>query len=100
MGRFVPQLGLEAEFLGSLFMNMIQMVIVPLIFPLIVLVIVEMSQAQRFGGLAIKSFILLFRRDNRFDYADFSDWCCKWSRECFLQLYERFISYKWPSLCT
>ncbi|MRJ46127.1 cation:dicarboxylase symporter family transporter [Aerococcaceae bacterium DSM 109652] len=60
VGRFVPQLGLEAEFLGSLFMNMIQMVIVPLIFPLIVLAIVEMSQAQRFGGLAIKSFIYFF----------------------------------------
>lgn len=60
VGRFVPQLALEAEFLGSLFMNMIQMVIVPLIFPLIVLAIVEMSQAQRFGGLAIKSFIYFF----------------------------------------
>lgn len=60
VGRFVPQLGLEAEFLGSLFMNMIQMVIVPLIFPLIVLAIVEMSQAQRFGGLAVKSFVYFF----------------------------------------
>lgn len=60
VGRFLPQIGLETEFLGSLFMNMIQMVIVPLIFPLIVLAIVEMSQAQRLGRLAIKSFIYFF----------------------------------------
>ncbi|MFL2100839.1 dicarboxylate/amino acid:cation symporter [Desemzia sp. FAM 23989] len=59
-GYFSPQLGTETEFLGTIFMNSIQMVIVPLIFPLIVLAIVEISKAKRFGGIALKSFGYFF----------------------------------------
>lgn len=60
VGYFSPQLGTETEFLGTIFMNSIQMVIVPLIFPLIVLAIVEISKAKRFGGIALKSFGYFF----------------------------------------
>ena len=60
LGYLSPAIGIEMEFLGTLFMNFIQMVIVPLIFPLIVLAIVEISKAKRFGKVAIKSFAYFF----------------------------------------
>lgn len=60
LGYLSPAIGIEIEFLGTLFMNFIQMVIVPLIFPLIVLAIVEISKAKRFGKVAIKSFAYFF----------------------------------------
>ena len=60
LGYLSPATGIELEFLGTLFMNFIQMVIVPLIFPLIVLAIVEISKAKRFGKVAVKSFAYFF----------------------------------------
>lgn len=60
LGYLSPAAGMEMEFLGTLFMNFIQMVIVPLIFPLIVLAIVEISKAKRFGNVAFKSFAYFF----------------------------------------
>lgn len=60
LGYLSPATGIELEFLGTLFMNFIQMVIVPLIFPLIVLAIVEISKAKRFGKVAFKSFAYFF----------------------------------------
>lgn len=60
IGYFSPVFGSEVEFLGTLFMNFIQMIIVPLIFPLIVLAIVEISKAKRFGNVALKSFGYFF----------------------------------------
>lgn len=60
LGYLSPAVGMEMEFLGTLFMNFIQMVIVPLIFPLIVLAIVEISKAKRFGKVAFKSFAYFF----------------------------------------
>ena len=60
VGYFSPKIGVETEFLGTLFMNSIQMVIVPLIFPVIVLAIVEISKAKRFGRVALKSFGYFF----------------------------------------
>ena len=60
LGYLSPAVGMEMEFLGTLFMNFIQMVIVPLIFPLIVLAIVEISKAKRFGNVAFKSFAYFF----------------------------------------
>lgn len=60
VGYVSPQVGMETEFLGTLFMNSIQMVIVPLIFPLIVLAIVDISKANQFGRVALKSFGYFF----------------------------------------
>lgn len=60
VGYLSPMIGKETEFLGTLFMNFIQMVIVPLIFPLIVLAIVEISKAKRFGTVALKTFGYFF----------------------------------------
>lgn len=60
IGYLSPVIGSEAEFLGHLFMNFIQMIIVPLVFPLIVLAIVEISKAKRFGTVALKSFGYFF----------------------------------------
>lgn len=59
-GYLSPAFGVEVEFLGTLFMNFIQMIIVPLIFPLIVLAIVDISKAKRFGTVALKSFSYFF----------------------------------------
>lgn len=60
VGYLSPAFGMETEFLGTLFMNFIQMIIVPLIFPLIVLAIVEISKAKRFGTVALKAFGYFF----------------------------------------
>lgn len=60
LGHFLPAVGTQMEIIGSLFMNLIQMIIVPLIFPLVVLAIVGMNDAKRFGGMAIKAFAFFF----------------------------------------
>ncbi|WP_277631481.1 dicarboxylate/amino acid:cation symporter [Atopococcus tabaci] len=60
MGYFFPAIGSRMEILGSLFLNLIQMVIVPLIFPLVVLAIVDIKDAKRFGGVAVKGFLFFF----------------------------------------
>lgn len=60
VGYFFPVIGIRMEILGSLFLNLVQMVIVPLIFPLMVLAIVDIKDAKRFGGVALKGFLFFF----------------------------------------
>lgn len=60
VGYFSKTLGFQLEILGTIFMNLIQMIIVPLIFPVIILAIVNISDAKTFGKVAGKSFIYFF----------------------------------------
>lgn len=60
VGQFFPIVGTRLEIMGSLFMNLVQMVIVPLIFPLVVLAIVGINDAKQFGGVALKAFAFFF----------------------------------------
>lgn len=60
VGYFSKTLGLQLEIFGTIFMNLIQMIIVPLIFPVIILAIVNISDAKTFGKVAGKSFIYFF----------------------------------------
>lgn len=60
VGQFIPSIGSSMEILGALFLNLIQMVIVPLIFPLVVLAIVRIDNTKRFGSEALKAFGLFF----------------------------------------
>ena len=60
VGYFSKTAGLQLEILGTIFMNLIQMVIVPLIFPVIILAIVNISDAKSFGKVAGNSFIYFF----------------------------------------
>ena len=60
VGYFSKTIGLQLEILGTIFMNLIQMIIVPLIFPVIILAIVNISDAKTFGKVAGKSFIYFF----------------------------------------
>ncbi|MGG3571935.1 cation:dicarboxylase symporter family transporter [Bacillus gobiensis] len=57
VGYFSKTWGINLQILGTAFLNLIQMVIVPLVFPLIVLGIIGISNAKRFGKIAIKSLI-------------------------------------------
>lgn len=60
VGYFSKTAGLQLEILGTIFMNLIQMIIVPLIFPVIILAIVNISDAKSFGKVAGKSFVYFF----------------------------------------
>lgn len=60
VGYFSKNAGLQLEVLGTIFMNLIQMIIVPLIFPVIILAIVNISDSKSFGKVAGKSFIYFF----------------------------------------
>ncbi|SDQ24721.1 dicarboxylate/amino acid:cation symporter [Carnobacterium viridans] len=60
VGYFSKNVGLQLEVLGTIFMNLIQMIIVPLIFPVIILAIVNISDSKSFGKVAGKSFVYFF----------------------------------------
>lgn len=60
VGYFSKNAGLQLEILGTIFMNLIQMIIVPLIFPVIILAIVNISDSKSFGKVAGKSFVYFF----------------------------------------
>jgi len=59
-GYLFPSLGKELKILGVLFTNLIQMVIVPLIFPIVVLSIVTIKNSNKFGKLTFKTFSFFF----------------------------------------
>lgn len=60
VGYIFPALGKELKILGVLFTNLVQMVIVPLIFPIVVLSIVTIKKSNKFGKLAFKTFSFFF----------------------------------------
>lgn len=57
LGLVSKTLGVDAKFLGDIFIRMIQMTIVPLIFPLIVLGVAKMKTGKAVGRLAIKAIV-------------------------------------------
>lgn len=60
VGYFSKTVGLQLEIFGTIFMNLIQMIIIPLIFPVIILAIVNISDTKSFGKVAGKSFVYFF----------------------------------------
>lgn len=57
IGFAAPGLGQHLKFVGDAFIRLIEMVILPLIFPLIVLSIARMGSARTVGRLAAKSIV-------------------------------------------
>jgi proton glutamate symport protein len=57
LGLAAPGFSENLKFLGDLFIRLIEMVILPLIFPLIVLAIARMGSARVVGRLAVKSIV-------------------------------------------
>ena len=57
VGQLFPSFAKELKILGVLFTSLVQMVIVPLVFPLVVLSIVTMKNTKNFGNLAFKTFL-------------------------------------------
>jgi proton glutamate symport protein len=57
IGFAAPGLGQQLKFVGDAFIRLIEMVILPLIFPLIVLSIARMGSARTVGRLAAKSIV-------------------------------------------
>ena len=60
IGQLFPSFAKELKILGVLFTSLVQMVIVPLVFPLVVLSIVTMKNTKKFGNLAFKTFLHFF----------------------------------------
>lgn len=60
VGQLFPLFAKELKILGVLFTSLVQMVIVPLVFPLVVLSIVTMKNTKKFGNLAFKTFLHFF----------------------------------------
>ena len=60
VGQLFPSFAKELKILGVLFTSLVQMVIVPLVFPLVVLSIVTMKNTKKFGNLAFKTFLHFF----------------------------------------
>lgn len=57
VGFAAPGFSEHLKFLGDAFIRLIEMAILPLIFPLIVLAIARMGSARTFGRLAVKSIV-------------------------------------------
>jgi proton glutamate symport protein len=57
IGFAAPGVGQHLKFVGDAFIRLIEMVILPLIFPLIVLSIARMGSARTVGRLALKSLV-------------------------------------------
>ncbi|MFT8909279.1 MAG: dicarboxylate/amino acid:cation symporter [Lentilactobacillus diolivorans] len=60
LGKILPVLDSFYNLLGSLFLNSITMIILPLIFPTVVLAVVTIFKQQSFGRLLLKTFIYFF----------------------------------------
>ena len=57
VGVFAPGVGEELKLLGDLFLNAVKMVVLPLVFPLIVLGIARMESAKKIGRMAGKAIL-------------------------------------------
>lgn len=60
VGYFFPGISSHLGILGNLFMNLIQMLVVPLVFPLIVLSVVEIGATNELGKVIIKALGYFF----------------------------------------
>lgn len=57
VGVYFKDWGIEAKWFGDLFITLIQMTIIPIVFPLIVLGMARMHSGKSVGRLAVKSII-------------------------------------------
>ena len=57
IGFFAPELGEHMKILGDLFIRLIEMVVLPLVFPLIVLGITQMESVKNLGRLAWRTIL-------------------------------------------
>ena len=57
VGVFAPGVGEELKLLGDLFLNAVKMVVLPLVFPLIVLGIARMESVKKIGRMAGKAIL-------------------------------------------
>lgn len=57
IGTFAPSVGEQLKLLGDIFLNLVQMVVLPLVFPLIVLGIARMESVKKVGRVAGKAVL-------------------------------------------
>lgn len=57
IGTLAPSAGTQLKILGDVFLNLVQMVVLPLVFPLIVLGIARMESAKKVGRIAVKAIL-------------------------------------------
>ena len=57
IGTFAPNVGEQMEILGDVFLNLVQVVVLPLVFPLIVLGIARMESVKKVGRIAGKAIL-------------------------------------------
>lgn len=57
LGHFFKDYGIQAKYLGDIFLHAIQMTIVPLVFPLIVLGIANLHSGKSVGRIAFKAIV-------------------------------------------
>ena len=57
IGTFAPSVGEQLKLLGDIFLNLVQMVVLPLVFPLIVLGIARMESVKKVGRIAGKAVL-------------------------------------------
>ncbi|MFF7655253.1 dicarboxylate/amino acid:cation symporter [Streptomyces sp. NPDC007983] len=57
IGTFAPSVGEQLKLLGDIFLNLVQMVVLPLVFPLIVLGIARMESVKKVGRVAGKAIL-------------------------------------------
>ncbi|WP_125981617.1 dicarboxylate/amino acid:cation symporter [Loigolactobacillus iwatensis] len=60
LGKFIPVADNFYNLLGTLFINAITMVILPLIFPTVVVAVVQIFTQKSFGKLLLKTFVYFF----------------------------------------
>ncbi|ANK59544.1 hypothetical protein AYR54_04360 [Loigolactobacillus backii] len=60
LGKFIPAADNFYNLLGTLFINAITMVILPLIFPTVVVAVVQIFTQKSFGKLLLKTFVYFF----------------------------------------
>ncbi|MEU1105088.1 dicarboxylate/amino acid:cation symporter [Streptomyces tibetensis] len=57
LGTFAPSAGEQMKILGDVFLNLVQVVVLPLVFPLIVLGIARMESVKKVGRIAGKAIL-------------------------------------------
>ncbi|MET9765739.1 dicarboxylate/amino acid:cation symporter [Streptomyces sp. NPDC006372] len=57
IGTLAPSVGEQLKLLGDIFLNLVQMVVLPLVFPLIVLGIARMESVKKVGRIAGKAIL-------------------------------------------
>ncbi len=57
IGTFAPAVGEQLKLLGDVFLHLVQIIVLPLVFPLIVLGIARMESVKQVGRIAVKAIL-------------------------------------------